>query len=69
MQNAVKIETAKALSFCEREALAMMHRLIYSFSDHFYAQHIQNNLSTLGILVSGGTVANITAVWCAQMFV
>jgi glutamate decarboxylase len=65
-QNAVKIETAKALSFCEREALAMMHRLIYSFSDHFYAQHIQNNLSTLGILVSGGTVANITAVWCAR---
>lgn len=65
-QNAVKIETAKALSFCEREALAMLHRLIYNFSDSFYAQHIQNNLSTLGILVSGGTVANITAVWCAR---
>ncbi|WDD36957.1 aminotransferase class V-fold PLP-dependent enzyme (plasmid) [Nostoc sp. UHCC 0926] len=65
-QNAVKIETAKALSFCEREALAMLHRLIYNFSDSFYAQHIQNNLSTLAILVSGGTVANITAVWCAR---
>ncbi|MEH2382477.1 MAG: putative pyridoxal-dependent aspartate 1-decarboxylase [Nostoc sp.] len=65
-QNAVKIETAKALSFCEREALAMLHRLIYNFSDSFYAQHIQNNLSTLGILVSGGTVANITALWCAR---
>ncbi|MBD2775780.1 pyridoxal-dependent aspartate 1-decarboxylase PanP [Iningainema tapete] len=65
-QNAVKIETAKALSFCEREALAMLHRLIYNLDDNFYAQHIQNNLSTLGILVSGGTVANITAVWCAR---
>ncbi|NMG06765.1 putative pyridoxal-dependent aspartate 1-decarboxylase [Brasilonema sp. UFV-L1] len=65
-QNAVKIETAKALSFCEREALAMLHRLIYNFDDNFYAQHIQNNLSTLGILVSGGTVANITALWCAR---
>ncbi|MEH1767278.1 MAG: pyridoxal-dependent decarboxylase [Nostoc sp.] len=65
-QNVVKIETAKALSFCEREALAMLHRLIYNFSDNFYAQHIQNNLSTLGILVSGGTVANITALWCAR---
>ncbi|WP_138500703.1 aminotransferase class V-fold PLP-dependent enzyme [Nostoc sp. PA-18-2419] len=65
-QNAVKIETAKALSFCEREALAMLHRQIYNFSDNFYNQHIQNNLSTLGILVSGGTVANITAVWCAR---
>ncbi|MDZ7967878.1 MAG: putative pyridoxal-dependent aspartate 1-decarboxylase [Nostoc sp. DedSLP03] len=65
-QNAVKIETAKSLSFCEREALAMLHRQIYNFSDNFYTQHIQNNLSTLGILVSGGTVANITALWCAR---
>jgi len=65
-QNAVKIETAKALSFYEREALAMMHRQIYSFSDNFYTQHIQNNQSTLGILTSGGTTANITALWCAR---
>ncbi|MEH1906186.1 pyridoxal-dependent aspartate 1-decarboxylase PanP [Nostoc sp.] len=65
-QNAVKIETAKSLSFCEREALAMMHRLIYNFSDNFYAQHIQNSQSTLGILLSGGTTANITALWCAR---
>ncbi len=65
-QNAVKIETAKALSFCEREALAMMHRQIYNFSDNFYSQHIQNNQSTLGILTSGGTTANITALWCAR---
>jgi glutamate decarboxylase len=65
-QNAVKIETAKSLSFCEREALAMMHRQIYSFSDSFYTQHIQNNQSTLGILTSGGTTANITALWCAR---
>lgn len=65
-QNAVKIETAKALSFCEREALAMMHRQIYDFPDKFYTQHIQNNQSTLGILVSGGTTANITALWCAR---
>ncbi|QLE40495.1 putative pyridoxal-dependent aspartate 1-decarboxylase [Nostoc sp. C052] len=65
-QNAVKIETAKTLSFCEREALAMMHRQIYNLSDNFYIQHIQNNQSTLGILVSGGTTANITALWCAR---
>jgi putative pyridoxal-dependent aspartate 1-decarboxylase len=65
-QNAVKIETAKALSFCEREALAMLHRQIYNFPDNFYTQHIQNNQSTLGILVSGGTTANITAMWCAR---
>ncbi len=65
-QNSVKIETAKALSFCERQALAIMHRLIYNSPENFYAQHIQNNQSTLGILVSGGTTANITALWCAR---
>ncbi|KAF3885896.1 MULTISPECIES: pyridoxal-dependent aspartate 1-decarboxylase PanP [Nostocales] len=65
-QNSVKIETAKALSFYERQALAMMHRLIYQFGDRFYAQHAQNSESTLGILVSGGTTANITALWCAR---
>ncbi|MBZ8179846.1 pyridoxal-dependent aspartate 1-decarboxylase PanP [Oscillatoria salina] len=65
-QNVVKIETSKALSPYERQALAMIHRLIYNFSDRFYAQHIQNSQSTLGILVSGGTAANITALWCAR---
>lgn len=65
-QNAVKIETAKAISPYERQALAMIHRLIYNFSDRFYAHHVQNSQSTLGILVSGGTTANITALWCAR---
>ncbi|WP_193197112.1 pyridoxal-dependent aspartate 1-decarboxylase PanP [Nostoc sp. MG11] len=65
-QNVVKIETAKAFSPYERQALAMMHRLIYDFSDEFYSEHIQNSQSTLGILVSGGTAANIIALWCAR---
>ncbi|MCC5621262.1 pyridoxal-dependent decarboxylase [Nostoc sp. CHAB 5715] len=65
-QNVVKIETAKAFSPYERQALAMMHRLVYDFSDEFYTQHVQNNQSTLGILVSGGTAANIIALWCAR---
>ena len=65
-QNAVKIETSKAISPYERQALAMMHRLIYNFSDHFYDQHVQRSQSTLGILTSGGTTANITALWCAR---
>ncbi|MCP6760237.1 MAG: putative pyridoxal-dependent aspartate 1-decarboxylase [Fischerella sp. CENA71] len=65
-QNVVKIETAKAFSPYERQALAMMHRLIYNFSDEFYRDHVQNSQSTLGILVSGGTAANIIALWCAR---
>ncbi|AKG21613.1 pyridoxal-dependent aspartate 1-decarboxylase PanP [Calothrix sp. 336/3] len=65
-QNSVKIETAKSLSFYERQALAMLHRQIYNLSDNFYTEHIQNSQSTLGILTSGGTTANITAMWCAR---
>ena len=65
-QNSVKVETAKSFSFYERQALAMMHRQIYNFPDHFYVKHIQNSQSTLGILSSGGTTANITAMWCAR---
>lgn len=64
-QNVVKLETSKSLSFCERQSLAMMHRLIYGFQDDFYDQHIQHRDSTLGMIVSGGTVANMTGLWCA----
>jgi glutamate decarboxylase len=65
-QNNVKIETAKATSCLEREALAMMHRLIFNFPEDFYCRHIQESESTLGVLVSGGTLANVTAMWCAR---
>lgn len=65
-QNLVKVETSKAMTLYERQALAMMHRLVYGFSDAFYAEHIQRSDSTLGIMVSGGTLANITALWCAR---
>jgi glutamate decarboxylase len=65
-QNVVKMETAKALSPYERQALAMIHRLIYNFSNDFYEQHIQKAESTLGIMTTGGTLANITAIWCAR---
>jgi glutamate decarboxylase len=65
-QNVVKMETAKALSPYERQALTMIHRLIYNFSNDFYEQHIQKAESTLGIMTTGGTLANITAMWCAR---
>lgn len=65
-QNMVKLETAKAFSPLERQAIAMIHRLIYGFPDEFYDTHAQDGGSTLGVVVSGGTVANITALWCAR---
>lgn len=65
-QNVVKMETARALSLYERQTLAMMHRLVYDAPDDFYAQHVQRNGSTLGIMLSGGTLANVTALWVAR---
>lgn len=65
-QNLMKIEASGTMTLVERQALAMMHRLVYSGSDDFYEQHIQNRESTLGVFVSGGTLANITAMWCAR---
>lgn len=65
-QNVVKLETAASLTPYERQALAIMHRLAYGAPDAFYDAHVQNGDSTLGIVTSGGTVANITALWCAR---
>lgn len=65
-QNVVKLETAASLTPYERQALGIIHRLVYDAPDAFYDAHVQNGDSTLGIVTSGGTVANITALWCAR---
>lgn len=65
-QNMVKIETSKSLTFLEREAISMLHHSFYNQSDSFYKKHVQNPMSTLGIVVSNGTISNITALWVAR---
>jgi glutamate decarboxylase len=65
-QNLTKFDASRALSLCERQALAMMHRLVYDRAARFYERHAQHSDSTLGIVTSGGTVANITALWAAR---
>ncbi|MFL6352866.1 MAG: aminotransferase class V-fold PLP-dependent enzyme [Bryobacteraceae bacterium] len=65
-QNTVKLETSKSLTYLERQVLAIIHRFVYRFEPSFYAEHVQNSASTLGMITSGGTVANITALWCAR---
>lgn len=65
-QNVVKVETARSMSLLERQALAMMHRAVYELPDSFYRDHVQDPASTLGIGTSGGTMANLTALWCAR---
>jgi putative pyridoxal-dependent aspartate 1-decarboxylase len=65
-QNLVKREASKTFTLLERQTLGMIHRVIYGFSKDFYVEHVQNETSTLGIMSSGGTLANITALWIAR---
>lgn len=65
-QNQVKIESAKASSFVEREFLCWMHRLVYHNTSQFYKKNIQNQRIALGNITSDGTVANMTALALAM---
>jgi putative pyridoxal-dependent aspartate 1-decarboxylase len=65
-QNVVKIETSKAFTPLERQVIGMLHRLVYAQSAEYYAQWTQNFTHSLGVFCSGGTLANITALWVAR---
>ena len=65
-QNLVKIETSKAFTPLERQVLGMLHRLIYGQDDNFYAKWMHSAKHSLGAFCSGGTIANITALWVAR---
>ncbi|OHU90593.1 MULTISPECIES: pyridoxal-dependent aspartate 1-decarboxylase PanP [Pseudoalteromonas] len=65
-QNLVKIETSKAFTPLERQVLGMMHHLAYGASDKFYDKWMHSASTSLGAFCSGGTIANITALWIAR---
>lgn len=65
-QNLVKIETSKAFTPLERQVLGMLHQLVYQESDDFYATYLHSANESLGAFCSGGTVANMTALWVAR---
>lgn len=65
-QNTVKCETSKSVTPMERQAIAMVHKILYKYSDEYYERYSQERQSTLGILTMGGTTANLTALWCAR---
>lgn len=65
-QNLVKVETSKAFTPLERQVLGMMHRLVYQDDEPFYEQWMHSPNHSLGAFCSGGTVANITALWVAR---
>lgn len=65
-QNLVKIETSKAFTPLERQVLGILHRLIYGQQDDFYHSWMHSADHSLGAFCSGGTIANITALWVAR---
>ncbi|HET8816743.1 MAG TPA: putative pyridoxal-dependent aspartate 1-decarboxylase [Pseudidiomarina sp.] len=65
-QNLVKIETSKAFTPLERNVLGMLHHLVYQRDDAFYQRWMHSAQHSLGAMCSGGTIANITALWVAR---
>ncbi len=65
-QNLVKTETSKSFTPLERQVTGMLHRLVYKGSDSFYQTYLHDQHYGLGAFCSGGTVANITALWVAR---
>ena len=63
-QNMVKIETSKAFTLLERQVLATLHRLF--FQREIDGAKVQDPHCVYGLVVSGGSIANITAMWCAR---
>ncbi|KAI8619671.1 pyridoxal phosphate-dependent transferase [Chytriomyces sp. MP71] len=67
-QNVVKLETASTTTFLERETIAMMHHEFYGslYPSSFYKHYMHSFNTALGVFTSGGTVANLTAMWVAR---
>lgn len=65
-QNMVKRDASGVFTLLERQTLAALHRLVYGAPDEFYDTHVQSERSTLGIVTSGGTASNLTALWIAR---
>ncbi len=65
-QNQVKIESAKASTFLEKQFLSWMHRIVFNRSPKFYKDNIQNRETVLGNITLDGTMANFTALMIAR---
>ena len=65
-QNLVKTEPSKAFTPMERQVLGMIHRLVYEEDGAFYRKWMHDPRYALGAMCSGGTVANLTALWVAR---
>ncbi len=65
-QNTVKIETSKAFTPLESQVIGMMHKLVYGKPASYYETWTHDRNHALGVFCSGGTIANLTALWVAR---
>ncbi|UAA40632.1 aminotransferase class V-fold PLP-dependent enzyme [Paraneptunicella aestuarii] len=65
-QNVVKVETSKSLTLMERQVMAMLHKLFFNDENAYYRERVQDPHNMFGIVTSGGSLANITALYCAR---
>ncbi len=65
-QNLVKVETSKAFTPLERQVIGMIHHLVYGQSPAFYERWMHDRENAIGSFCSGGTIANLTALWAAR---
>jgi putative pyridoxal-dependent aspartate 1-decarboxylase len=65
-QNVVKVETSGVCTALERQVIGILHKLIFNADAGFYSKHVQNSEASLGVACSGGTIANIHALWLAR---
>lgn len=65
-QNLVKVETSKAFTPLERQVIGMIHQLVYERDEDFYKHWMHDPAHAIGSFCSGGTIANLTALWAAR---
>lgn len=65
-QNLVKTETASTFTALERQTIAILHQAFYKQTKAFYREYTHSPIHSLGVICSGGTIANITAMWIAR---
>ncbi|MCE2573781.1 aminotransferase class V-fold PLP-dependent enzyme [Motilimonas eburnea] len=65
-QNLVKIETSGSMSLIERQVISTMHKLFYNFDNQYYDAFSQDPHHVFGLVTSGGSLSNVTALLYAR---
>ncbi|MBB6523243.1 pyridoxal-dependent aspartate 1-decarboxylase PanP [Pseudoteredinibacter isoporae] len=73
-QNNVKLETSGYFTDLERQVLAILHRCFFASQkggtdravDDYYRENMHQPKQAFGVFCSGGTLANIMALWVAR---